>query len=140
QSALRIAEDTETPLSEVEPRILGFTHAESGRILADQWKLPEDICAVIEFHHTPMLDNVALETSCVVYLADLLCRLRGLGYGYYEARAFDLASEPAWQALQQTHPAAAELDLARFTLELDEYAIEVQALVDAIFSLESVPQ
>jgi hypothetical protein len=72
--------------------------------------------------------------TSIVYLADLLCRLRGLGYGYYEAREFDLAGQPAWVVLQQKYPPAAALDLARFTFELDQYAIEVQNLVDAIFS------
>jgi hypothetical protein len=75
-----------------------------------------------------------------VYLADLLCRLRGLGYGYYEARVFDLASEPAWEILQQKYPKMAEIDLALFTLELDQHAVEVRALVDTIFAQEGVPQ
>ena len=61
--------------------------------------------------------------------------MRGLGYGYYEAREFYLAAEPAWQWLQGKYPAAAELDLARFTFELDTYAAEVQRMVDAIFAV-----
>lgn len=134
QNALQTAESSETPLCEVELRILGFTHCESGRILADLWKLPEDVAATIEFHHQPSAELPGTEVISTVHLADLLCRLRGLGYGYYEARVFDLSAEPAWQILQQKYPAAAELDLARFTFELDEQAVQVQALVDSIFS------
>jgi hypothetical protein len=78
--------------------------------------------------------------NCLVFLVDLLCRLRGLGYGYYEAREFDLASEVAWDVLQKRYPAAAALDLARFIFELDEYAIEVQRLVDSIFGTGAVKQ
>jgi putative nucleotidyltransferase with HDIG domain len=130
---LKQAETSETPLCEVEQEVLGFTHCESGRVLADIWKLPRDIAATIEFHHHPTLDIPDTEMTCTVCLADLLCRLRGLGYGYYEAREFDLASEPSWQALQRKYPSAADFDLARFTFELDEYAIQVQALVDSIF-------
>ena len=133
--ALAQAEVSETPLCEVEQQILGFTHCESGRVLADIWKLPLDISETIEFHHHPGGENADVEMICVVYLADLLCRLRGLGYGYYEAREFDLAAEPSWQMLQKKHPdAAAGLDLARFTFELDQYGIEVQTMVDSIFS------
>jgi HD-like signal output (HDOD) protein len=135
QRVLAAAQASETPLCEVEQEVLGFTHCDSGRILADIWKLPPDISGAIEFHHHPSADHPDVEMTCVVYLADLLCRLRGLGYGYYEAREFDLASELPWQVLQQKHPAAAAgLDLARFTFELDQYAIEVQTLVDSIFA------
>ena len=130
---LEEAERTETPLCEVETKILGFTHCDSGRVLADTWKLPEDIANTIEFHHAPTEESGA-ELACTVHLADLLCRLRNLGYGYYEARVFDLAAEPAWQILAAKHAAAAELDLARFTFELDEHAVHVEAMVDSIFA------
>jgi HD-like signal output (HDOD) protein len=135
---LKTAESSETPLCEVESQVLGFTHCESGRILADIWNLPADISGTIEFHHDPVSDDPAAEMMSTVYLADLLCRLRGLGYGYYEAREFDLASEPPWKILQQKYPAAAALDLARFTFELDEHAVKVQELVDTIFASQGV--
>jgi len=140
QRVVEQARSSETPLAEVEHEVLGFTHCDSGRILADIWKLPSDISGVIEFHHHPSSEDQDIEMRSVVYLADLLCRLRGLGYGYYEARQFDLASEPSWQLLQQRYPAAAELDLARFTFELDAYAVEVQATVDSIFANGGVKQ
>jgi HD-like signal output (HDOD) protein len=135
QRVLEQAQDSETPLCEVEQEVLGFTHCDSGRILADIWKLPADVSASIEFHHHPSGDHSEGEIPWVVYLADVLCRLRGMGYGYYEAREFDLAAEAPWQALQKNHPdVAAGLDLARFTFELDPYGMEVQTMVDSIFS------
>lgn len=140
QRVLEQAQSSETPLCEVEQQVLGFTHCDSGRVLADIWKLPPDVAATIEFHHHPGGDRAGGEIPCVVYLADLLCRLRGLGYGYYEAREFDLAAEVPWQMLQKNHPdAAAGLDLARFTFELDQYGVEVQTMVDSIFSNGSGP-
>jgi HD-like signal output (HDOD) protein len=132
--ALLLAESSETPLCEAEQQVLGFTHCESGRILADSWKLPPDLCGVIEFHHQPTPGGSAPEMTAVVCLADLLCRLRGLGYGYYEAREFDLASEASWGVLARKYPAAAQLDLARFTFELEEFVMEVEKLVDSILS------
>ncbi len=131
---LLTAETTEVPLCEVEQQVLGFSHCESGRILADIWKLPVSISTVVEFHHTPPSEGDDVELAAIVYLADLLCRLRGLGYGYYEAREFDLGSEPAWRALAQRYPAAAQMDMARFTFELDAYCVEVHAMVDAILA------
>jgi HD-like signal output (HDOD) protein len=141
QRVLELAEASEAPLCEVEQEILEFTHCESGRVLADIWKLPADISHTIEFHHHPSADDPDGEITCVVYLADVLCRLRGLGYGYYEAREFDLAAEIPWQTLRKRHPeAAAQLDLARFTFELDQYGTEVQTTVDSIFSSVPVPR
>jgi putative nucleotidyltransferase with HDIG domain len=130
--ALVLAQTSEIPLWEAEQQVLGFTHCESGRALADFWKLPPDIAEVIELHHQPSLAGSAPEMTAVVYLADLLCRLRGLGYGYYEARQFDLASESSWQVLGKKYPAVTELDLVRFTFELEEVALEVEKLVDSI--------
>ena len=134
QHVLEKAQTSESPLCEVEAEVLGFTHCDSGRMLADIWRLPPDISAVIEHHHHPSPDDPDAEMECVVYLADLLCRLRSLGYGYYEARGFDLASEAPWRVLERKHPSAAKLDLARFTFELDEYATKVRQLVDSIFA------
>ena len=135
QRVLEQAEASETPLCEVEQEILGFTHCESGRVLADMWKLPADISDTIEFHHHPSGDDPDGEITRVVYLADVLCRLRGLGYRYYEAREFDLAAEIPWQVLRKNHPEAASgLDLARFTFELDQDGVEVQTMVDSIFT------
>jgi HD-like signal output (HDOD) protein len=140
QRVLVQAEASETPLCEGEQEILGFTHCESGRVLADIGKLPADISETIEFHHHPIGHEEGLEMTCVVYLADLLCRLRGLGYGYYEAREFDLAADAPWTVLGKKHPdTAAGLDMARFTIELDQYGVEVQKMVDSIFSNSSGP-
>ena len=130
---LHRAETSETPLCEVEQQVLGFTHCESGRILADTWRLPREVASVIEYHHHVRAAGDSVEMSCVIYLADLLCRLRGMGYGYYEARGFDLASEEPWLILQSKYGAAKELDLARFTFELDQRAVEVQELINEIF-------
>jgi HD-like signal output (HDOD) protein len=131
---LQTASANETPLCEVEQEVLGFSHCESGRILADIWKLPASISAVIEFHHQPPTEGDAVELTAIVHLADVLCRLRGLGYGYYEAREFDLGSEPAWHLLTEKYPAAAQVDMARFTFELDAHCVEVQTLVDSILA------
>ena len=133
---LETAKESETPICEVEQRVLGFTHCESGRVLADVWNLPPDVATVIEYHHQPPVSGEYAEVVAVVYLADLLCRLRGLGYGYYEAREFDLTSEPSWELLVAKYPTASRLDMARFTFELDGFALEVEALVDSIFSTE----
>ena len=39
------------PLDEAEQATLGFTHCDSGRILAEAWNIPHDLVEVIELHH-----------------------------------------------------------------------------------------
>ena len=77
---------------EVEREVLGFTQCDSDRRLADIWKLPAEVSATSEFYHHAWGDLLEREMSCVVYLEDALCRLRGLGNGYCEVRELDWAA------------------------------------------------
>lgn len=119
-----------------KPR-LGFTHCESGRILADIWNLPEDLSGAIECHHVAASDVGDSAMNATVNLADILCRLCGLGYGCYEARGFDLEAEPAWRVLTQKFPAITQLDLANFIFSLDAHAVAVRLVVDNILGVPS---
>jgi len=137
QNALRQSRDLEMPLHEAELQVLGFSHCDSGRILAEVWKLAPDLTDVIQFHHLDRPEGPAREITAVVHLADTLCRVRDLGYGYAEARQFDLTAAPAWRLLAEKYPEAARLDLVRFTFELEEFAVEVSSLVDSLLSSET---
>jgi putative nucleotidyltransferase with HDIG domain len=122
------------PLVEQEQETLGFTHCESGAILAKSWKLPSAIAEAIEWHHDVANGPHGNPVIAIVHLCDLLCRLRGLGYGYEEWRAVDLTADPAWTLLGTHCRRLATIDLARLTLDLDTYLVKVTALVDTIFS------
>lgn len=121
------------PLHEAELAIMGFTHCQTGRALAEQWNLSGDLVQVIAQHHTPESGTAAQPLVALVYLSDLLCRMRNLGYGYYERRKVDLVNDPAWGILSQEYRSLEGLDLVRFTFELDEAAAEIFELVSTIF-------
>jgi putative nucleotidyltransferase with HDIG domain len=120
-------------LEQSERECLGFTHCQSGKILAQQWKFSADVTAVIEFHHEPAEASSARPLVALVHLSDLLCRLRDLGYGYYEAIGVDLAGDEAWSTLVKSHPALEKIDLARLTMDIDGAMDEITAVVDAVF-------
>ena len=122
------------PLDEAEQATLGFTHSDSGKVLAEAWKIPPDLIEVIELHHDIGDPNRGGPLVALVHLSDLLCRMRDLGYGYYEPRQVDFANEPGWLYLTMQFPHMADLDLARFTFSLDEYAREVAELVATVFT------
>jgi putative nucleotidyltransferase with HDIG domain len=122
------------PLDEAEQATLGFTHSDSGRILAEAWKITPDLVQAIELHHEIGDPGSGGPLVAIVHLSDLLCRLRDLGYGYYEPQQVDFANEPGWLYLVMHFPNLADLDLARFTFTLDEYAKEVGELVSTVFA------
>lgn len=130
---LQFAREGHVTLNQSEAEHLGFTHNQSGKVLAEQWKFSPDLVAVIEFHHSPALAPVAAPLVALVHLSDLLCRLRDLGYGYYEAMGVDLAGEGAWGALAEHYPALAKMDLARLTIDIDGAMEEITTTVDAVF-------
>lgn len=122
------------PLVEVEFRELGFTHAESGGILGATWQLPQPVIEVIALHHDVERAPDDNPLVALVHIADLLCRYRGLGYGYEEWRSVELVSDVAWSQLVRYCPRLQTIDLARFTMDLDAFVPRVQQLVDAVFS------
>lgn len=134
RTVLEAAVKNGQPLVEEEKKILNFTHCESGVILATTWQLPGDIAEVIEWHHDVENGPADNPLIAIAHLADLLCRVRGLGYGYEEWRALDLAADPAWSRLTTHCPKLASIDLARLTMDLDAYVLRITELVDAIFS------
>jgi HD-like signal output (HDOD) protein len=118
---------------EAELATMGFTHCESGRALAEKWHLGSDTVQVIAHHHRPEQGESAQPLIALVHLSDLLCRVRGMGYGYYEGHKVDLMGDPAWAILLEEHRDLAKMDLALFSFELDEAVEEVSILVSTIF-------
>src|ERR1700688_4913932 len=93
-NAVKQALQEQVPLDQAERATMGFTHCETGRALAEQWHLASDMVQVIAHHHTPELSEGAQPLVALVHLCDLLCRVRGMGYGYYESHKVDLAHNP----------------------------------------------
>ena len=121
------------PLHEAEQRSMGFTHCDSGRLLAERWNLAPELIEVVSYHHSPetSVDHAGL--VALVQLADLLCRMSGLNYGYVEERQVNLAEESGFGLLAQHSTTLKDFDWARLTFELDSYMDEVHSLVRAIY-------
>ncbi len=120
-------------LFDAEKEVLGFTHCDTGKLLGEYWGLSADVQNVIQFHHTPELAQGATALVALVHLCDLLCRLRGMGYGYEELSEVEFHESPAWTLLEREVPRLDRLDVVRFTLELDADADDIRALVANAF-------
>jgi putative nucleotidyltransferase with HDIG domain len=131
--AMEKACQEEMPFHEAERAAMGFTHCETGKALAEKWKLADDLVEVIAYHHEVEQSKKAQPLVALVHLSDLLCRMRNLGYGYYERQKADLLADPAWAVLLKEHQCLEGMDLVKFTFEMDEAVEEIYALVSAVF-------
>ncbi len=60
-------------ISDVENRVLGFTHGEAGALLARQWNFPEELTQVIAHHHDPEAAGDYAAAAALIHLSDLVC-------------------------------------------------------------------
>ena len=59
-------------LVEVEKELIGISHVEAGRRLAELWQLPESLTEVIAYHHDPEKAEINPQLTHLVYFANLL--------------------------------------------------------------------
>jgi len=133
QSTWQTAKHRHMPLHEAECELLGVTHCETGKLVAEKWHLPSDLVAVVAHHHS--LENASSQRDLValVALSDLLCRMSNLGYGYSEDRQVNFVEEPGFTMLLKECPSLQAFDWARFTFEIESYMEEVQRLVRHLY-------
>jgi HD-like signal output (HDOD) protein/prolyl-tRNA editing enzyme YbaK/EbsC (Cys-tRNA(Pro) deacylase) len=72
-------QEPETPLLELEQRLLGVTHMELGGWLMEAWNMPQEIIVTQREHHNPDYNDVHANYVHVVALADAL--LKGIDMG-----------------------------------------------------------
>ncbi len=81
-----------------ENYILGYTHADIGKFLAEKWNLPPKLESVIANHHQPGLSERFLQETAIVHLADILCRALNMGSG--GDRKIPPLDREAWEILE----------------------------------------
>ncbi len=57
---------------DVEKEVCGCSHGEVGAWLTDKWNLPDAICEVVLYHHSPSEATVDPAMAAVVHLADII--------------------------------------------------------------------
>ena len=94
---LEMARSEDIAIRAAEQRLLGFTHDQVGRLLAERWKLPVRLGETIGCHHRPDLAQVAKRESAIVQAADVLARASGLGSGGDDA--VPAVTEDLWRRI-----------------------------------------
>lgn len=133
RTAFEIAAREGIPLHEAEQQSMGFTHCDSGRLLAERWGFASSLIEVAAFHHSPQESTQAFELVALVHIADLLCRMSGLNYGYVEERQVNFSRDEGFSLLARNHESLKHFDWARLTFEVGSYLDEVHSLVRTIY-------
>jgi putative nucleotidyltransferase with HDIG domain len=68
-------------MTAAENKVLGYNHAEVGKLLAEKWNLPAKLVQVIAYHHQPANASSFAMEAAIVHLADIFCRALNMGYG-----------------------------------------------------------
>jgi HD-like signal output (HDOD) protein len=133
RACLARASAEQLPLGEVELASIGFTHCDSGGVVAEMWRLPYHLSEVIRFHHSVQQTKLYPDLVALVSLSDLLCRANGLGYGYSEKTLPDPVQAVEWSILSAKSAKLARLGPAFLVRELTAQVKQVRKHVQSIF-------
>jgi putative nucleotidyltransferase with HDIG domain len=101
------------PVHLVEVQELGFTHVDVGALVAQRWKLPQDVALAIAFHHGPLERVLAHPAVAAVAIADQLAYRGRSGASEVEGQLADVAAralDVTPQAYERVLAAAREAD------------------------------
>jgi len=121
--AMLFARENSIPLVEAERAVMDFTHTDISRPLLAAWKFPEELSAMINYHHDPLDHPNPLEPA-IIHVADCLTNAVEIAQGgMYVVPGVD---ERAWELLG--------LD-AREVLAsaADKYCEQIDNIMEAFF-------
>jgi len=110
---------------EAEKKVLGVDHAELGGIIAKTWKFSSRLIEMISNHHMQTEESRKDEETSIVYLADVICMMMGLGCG-----ADGLAYRFHKEVLE--HLEITELDLQKIIAGFGEKIKSVEDILEVV--------
>ena len=134
--AVAMARTSACPLEQAEEKVIGLSHSETGRLIADKWRLAPCIMDAIRYHHRLSMLSDYLPVVALTNLSDRLCRLHGLGYGYRERVQIDWAKDEAIEIITQAWPIARSVNWQSLSGDLDSYLKDVQKLVSVLYRFQ----
>ena len=86
-SAIQRARDSHGDLIEIENDVLGFSHADAGKVLGKRWNLSPLLQYAIEFWPDPYLADEYFETTAVVSIAKAIANTMGFKHSGLECNS-----------------------------------------------------
>ena len=91
--------------TDVENEVFGFSHAELGAAVVQQWGLPDSLILTIQHHHNPgmlaELDDDVARTCALTTITSMALSKLGVGRSR-PIEDLDLSAQPAWSFLDLT--------------------------------------
>lgn len=87
----------DTPITDIERKVLTLTHEEIGIAIGKKWKFDNNLLYAVGRHHQPVTGGLAASFSMVVAIADTFVKTMKIGFsGNY---TIEPIPEEVWQAL-----------------------------------------
>ncbi len=93
----KTAQAEDLPLRTAEQRLLGYSHDQVGRLLAERWKLPVRLSETVGYHHRPDLAQVSKREATIVHTADIIAH--AMSYGVGDDDAVPALNQECWETL-----------------------------------------
>ncbi len=78
--SLILDEQDEQLILKLETEKYGYGHDEIGSSVARYWKLQEEVCRTIRYHHDPFAGELPLTTTHILKVADNIANAKGYGW------------------------------------------------------------
>lgn len=89
--------ETGFQMSELEKKILGFDHAQTGGALAEKWCLPRITVNMIAYHHLSYMPDTMTKEIAAVHIGNTLCIALRMGSG--GEKRVPIVNQKAWGIL-----------------------------------------
>ncbi|MCP3984811.1 MAG: HDOD domain-containing protein [bacterium] len=131
---IRICNEDDIAIHELEAKRFGVTHAEVAGALIERWGLPTEVVMAAEHHHQPERARGHQTFVHIIHVADYLATLFGHGATSAETPCLPARREDIWCKL-----ALDEADI-RLIQPRFEQALEESALLDVLSQKEAEPE
>jgi putative nucleotidyltransferase with HDIG domain len=64
-----------------EKEVIGIDHSELGALMAQKWNFSPKMAEIIQNHHLPQKSSMSEIETAIVYMADTICMMMGIGVG-----------------------------------------------------------
>lgn len=81
EEIIKMVQELDLTFSEAEKRVIGIDHAELGAMVAERWNFSPDMVDIIRNHHDPGNAPPNDLSIPIIYLADSICMMIGIGVG-----------------------------------------------------------
>lgn len=129
--ALELSYSQKIPLYDAEKQVFGVNHAQIGGWIAERWKLPRNLTDSILYHHKPDRSMNYKLLTAIVDIANTFSKIADCSFSGEQVQVV-IEETTAWSLISAEIPAVNNIDLAKFTFELENMAINAKDFISVV--------